>query len=101
MLDSYQTLGRCADYREAVKYVQQLKDSAHSDWRLPTSAELAGIYQNSPYFPASGAAWYWSSEVYAKGYQTIANIVSAKPDIEYHKKTAIVDKCGFVHAVRP
>ncbi|MBW2677736.1 MAG: DUF4388 domain-containing protein [Deltaproteobacteria bacterium] len=101
MLDSYQTLGRCADYREAVKYVQQLKDGGHSDWRLPTSAELAGIYQNSPYFPASGAAWYWSSEVYAKGYQTIANIVSAKPDTEYHKKTAVVDKCGFVHAVRP
>jgi len=101
MLDSYQTLGRCADYREAVKYVQQLKDGGHSDWRLPTSAELAGIYQNSPYFPASGAAWYWSSEVYVKGYQTIANIVSAKLDIEYHKKTAIVDKCGFVHAVRP
>ncbi len=101
MLDSYQTLGRCADYREAVKYVQQLKDGGHSDWRLPTSAELAGIYQNSPYFPASGAAWYWSSEVYAKGYQTIANIVSAKPDTEYHKKTAVVSKCGFVHAVRP
>jgi hypothetical protein len=101
MLDSFQVLGRCVDYRQAVKYIDQLQDGGHDDWQLPTSAELAGIYQNSPYFPASNAEWYWSSEVYEKGYQTIANIVSANPETMYRKKSAEVRKCGSVRAVRP
>ena len=101
MLDSSQVLGKCVNYRQAVKYVSQLQDGGHDDWRLPTSAELAGIYQNSPYFPESGAEWYWSSEVYEKGYQTIANIVFAKPETVYRKKSANVKKCGSVRAVRP
>ena len=100
-LDSFQVMGRCVDYRQAVSYVKQLKDGGHGDWRMPTSAELTGIYQNSPYFPASGAAWYWSSEVYEKGYQTIANIVYAEPEAVYRKRTAEVRKCGSVRAVRP
>ncbi len=101
MLDSFQVLGRCVDYRQAVEYVGQLQDGGHDDWRLPTSAELAGIYQNSPYLPASNAEWYWSSEVYEKGYQTIANIVFAKSEIMYRKKWADVRKCGSIRAVRP
>ena len=78
-----------------------MSDGSRSDWRLPTSAELAGIYQNSPYFPTSGSEWYWSSEVYEKGYQTIANIVHAEPEAVYKKRTAGVRKCGSVRAVRP
>ena len=101
MLDSFQVLDRCVDYRQAVEYVDQLQDGGHDDWQLPTSAELAGIYQNSPYFPASNAEWYWSSEVYEKGYQTIANIVFANPETRYRKKSADVRKCGSVRAVRP
>ncbi|MEN8243892.1 MAG: DUF4388 domain-containing protein [Thermodesulfobacteriota bacterium] len=101
MLDSFQELGHCMDYRQAVAYVKQLEDGGRHDWRMPTSAELAGIYQNSPYFPASGVEWYWSSEVYEKGYQTIANIVNAEPEAVYRKRTAEVRKCGSVRAVRP
>lgn len=101
MLDSFQALGDCVDYRQALAYIKQLEDGGHHDWRMPTSAELAGIYQNSPNFPASGVEWYWSSEVYEKGYQTIANIVNAKPEAVYHKRTANVRKCGSVRAVRP
>ena len=78
-----------------------MKDGGHTDWRMPTSAELAGIYQNSPYFPSGGAEWYWSSEVYEKGYQTIANIVNAEPEAVYRKRSANVRKCGAVRAVRP
>jgi len=101
MLDSFHVLGRCVDYRQAETYVNRLTDGGHIDWRIPTSAELAGIYQNSPYFPAGEAEWYWSSEVYEKGYQTIAKIVNAKPEAVYRKRTANVRKCGAVHAVRP
>jgi len=101
ILDSFQELGRCVDYRQALAYVKQLKDGGRHDWRMPTSAELAGIYQNSPNFPDSGVEWYWSSEVYEKGYQTIANIVNAKPEAIYRKRAANVRKCGSVRAVRP
>jgi len=34
---------------------------------LPTASELAGIYKSKPFFPTSGAEWYWTSDVYAKG----------------------------------
>ena len=101
MLDSLQVTGHCLDYRQAEAWVKQLNDGHHSDWRIPTSAELAGIYQNSPYFPAGSAAWYWSSDVYAKGYQTIAYIVYAKPEAVYRKRTANIRQCGSVRAVRP
>jgi len=101
MLDSSDVMGQCVDYRQAVAYVRQLQDGGHNDWRMPTSAELTGIYQNSPYFPTGSAEWYWSSEVYEKGYQTIANIVNARPEAVYRKRTAEVRKCGSVRAVRP
>ena len=101
MLDSFEMLGRCVDYRQAVAYVEQLMDGGYSDWRMPTSGELAAIYQNSPYFPAGAAEWYWSSEVYEKGYQTIANVVNAEPEAVYRKRTANIRKCGSVRAVRP
>ena len=68
---------------------------------MPTSAELTSIYQNTPYFPTGIAEWYWSSEVYEKGYQTIVNIVNARPEAVYRKRTAEVRKCGSVRAVRP
>ena len=101
MLDSFDVMGGCVDYRQAVAYVAKLQDGGHNDWRMPTSAELAGIYQNSPYYPSGGAEWYWSSEVYEKGYQTIANIVNAEPEAVYRKRSANVRKCGAVRAVRP
>jgi len=101
MLDSSDVMGQCVDYRQAVAYVKQLQDGGHNDWRMPTSAELTSIYQNRPYFPAGTAEWYWSSEVYEKGYQTIANIVNAKPEAVYRRRTAEVRKCGSVRAVRP
>ena len=100
-LDSFQVSGGCLNFREAARFVSRMNDAGHGDWRLPTSAELAGIYQNSPYFPATGAEWYWSSEVYEKGYQTVVAIVSATPEAVYRKRTAEVDNCGAVRAVRP
>ena len=101
LLDTFDILDHCLDYRQAVAYVKQLQDGGHRDWRMPTSAELARIYQNSPYYPAGAAEWYWSSEVYEKGYQTIVNVVNAMPEAVYHKRTAGVRKCGSVRAVRP
>ncbi len=101
LLDSQRELGTCMDHRTARQYVKELRYNGHDDWRLPTSAELAGIYKNKPYFPDSGAEWYWTSEIFAKGYSYIVNIVSAKQETVFRKATRDVEACGSVRTVRP
>ena len=101
LLDSKRELGACMDYRTAKRYVKELRHNGYDDWRLPTSAELAGIYKNKPYFPDSGAEWYWTSEIFAKGYSYIVNTVSAKQETVFKKISQDVEACGDVRAVRP
>ncbi len=101
LLDSQGELGVCMDHSAARRYVKELRYNEHDDWRLPTSAELAGIYKNKPFFPDSGAAWYWTSEIFAKGYSYIVNTVSARQETVFKKVTHDVEACGFVRAVRP
>ncbi len=101
LLDSQRELGVCIDHRTARRYVQELRYNGHDDWRLPTSAELAGIYKNKPFFPDSGAEWYWTSEIFAKGYSYIVNTVSARQETVFKKVTHDVEACGAVRAVRP
>jgi hypothetical protein len=100
-LDSLQELGYCIDYAGAQRYVQQLNRGRKTDWRLPTAGELAAIYKNKPFFPASGAKWYWSSESFAKGYKTVVNVVTAKPETVFIKRQVEMEECGVVRAIRP
>lgn len=101
LLDSYREFGICMDHRTARRYVKELRHNGYDDWRLPTFAELAGIYKNKPYFPDSGAEWYWTSEIFAKGYSYIVNTVSAKQETVFKKVTQDVGACGAVRSVRP
>jgi len=101
LLDSQLDLSKCLTYSSAKNYVQGLKTGGLRDWRLPTAGELAGIYKNPPFFPSSGAGWYWSSETYVKGYHRIANIVTAKQETIFNIKQERQDRCGAVRAVRP
>lgn len=101
LLDSQRELGVCMDHRTARRHVKELRFNGHDDWRLPTSGELAGIYKNKPFFPDSGAEWYWTSEIFAKGYSYIVNTVSAKQETVFKKVTHDVEACGAVRAVRP
>ena len=101
LLDSHGESGICMDHRTARRYVRELRYNGHDDWRLPTFAELAGIYKNKPYFPDSGAKWYWTSEIFVKGYSYIVNTVSAKQETVSKKVTHDVEACGAVRAVRP
>jgi len=101
LLDSNLVQGDCMNFRSAVQYVRGLRHGGYSDWRLPTSGELAGIYKNSPYFPPSGAEWYWTSESFAKGYHEEANIVTSKPESGFSRTSVSTDACGTVRAVRP
>ena len=100
LLDSYLTLGKCISYRTAKDYVEGLKTGGHSDWRLPTAGELAALYKTSPFFPDTGAAWYWSSESYARGYHRVVDVVTSVPETVFIRNQKKEDSCGAVRAVR-
>ncbi len=101
VLDSFQELEGCLNYKEALSYVKSLSAGGYTDWRLPTASELASIYKQAPFFPQSGAKWYWSSEAYVKGYYSVANIVTAKRETVFERLFKRQDQCGAVRAVRP
>jgi len=100
ILDSFQQLGKCIDYNAAAAYVRGLKTGGYSDWRIPTSAELAGIYKREPYFPHSGTAWYWTNETFVKGYYDMANVVTSRHESVFRKEQKRFEECGAVRAVR-
>jgi Protein of unknown function (DUF1566) len=78
--DSYADLGQCLNWYQSYDYVKSLKTGGHADWRMPTSWEMYGIYDDTienvtawdhdPENPlhldtlfADGAAyWYWSGD---------------------------------------
>jgi hypothetical protein len=78
--DSYADLGKCLNWYQSFEYVKDLKTGGHSDWRMPTTWEMYGIYDDTienvmawdhdPENPlhldklfADGAAyWYWSRD---------------------------------------
>ena len=100
LLDSWQNLDGCLNYAEAQKYVRALRTGGYSDWRLPSASELAAIYKQKPFFPDSGADWYWSSESYAKGFHSVADIVTSKQETIYQNETRPQNECGTVRAIR-
>jgi hypothetical protein len=101
LLDTHQELGGCLDYAAAQQYIQSLAIGAFSDWRLPKAAELGVLYKQKPFFPASGAQWYWSAEAYTRGYHDVVDVVTAKPETVFQRQQRRQDQCGSVRAVRP
>ncbi len=100
MLNSDLETGKCMDYHTALDYVSGLKTGGYRDWRLPTVNELVGIYKNKPYYPASSAKWFWTSELVSKGWNKWAIIVTSKQEAALRKEKVKLEKCGSVHAVR-
>jgi hypothetical protein len=101
LLDSYTTLKKCQNYNAARKYVKKLEAGGHNDWRLPFGNELAEIYKTEPFFPGNSAAWYWTSEVFVKGYHRKALVVTSNREYGLRKIQKTLDECGAVRAVRP
>jgi hypothetical protein len=100
LLDSHLDLGQCISYHAAKAYVEALELGGHSDWRLPTAGELATIYKNSPFFPDTGAAWYWTSESFARGYHRVVDVVTSVPETVFTRVSKPEKRCGAVRAVR-
>jgi hypothetical protein len=101
VLDSHLVLGECLDYDGAKQYVKSVTAGGYRDWRLPTSSDLAGIYKNKPFFPYSGASWYWASKIYVDGHHKRAEIVTTEKETVFKREYADVERCGAVRAVRP
>jgi hypothetical protein len=99
LLDSYQEMGRCVAFEDALKYVQELRRGGHSAWRLPSASELASLYKQTPYFPDSGAQWYWSGETAVKGYHSVAQVVSSEPESVFRRDQRALTECGSARAV--
>ena len=100
LIDSHLDLETCIPYETAKEYVQRLTTGGHSDWRLPTAGELAAIYKNSPFFPDSGAAWYWTSETFVRGYHRVVDVVTPQPETVFERTSKTEESCGAVRAVR-
>ncbi|MFC1516829.1 DUF1566 domain-containing protein, partial [Thermodesulfobacteriota bacterium] len=101
ILDSTAELGRCVDHGSAAKYVEGLTTGGYRDWRIPTASDLAGIYKSKPFFPVSGAKWYWTYKTYVDGHHVRAGIVTTKKQTIFKREYAGVEQCGAVRAVRP
>ncbi|UCH20834.1 MAG: DUF1566 domain-containing protein [Deltaproteobacteria bacterium] len=101
LLDSYVELGQCQNYESAIQYVKNLDTGGHQDWRLPLGSELAKIYKDTPFFPGNGSKWYWTSEIFVKGYHKQALIVTSKRERTFKRQQKDLTQCGAVRAVRP
>ena len=101
LLDSYSATGRCQDFSTAQEYVSELTTGGYRDWRLPFGNELAGLYKSRPYYPGTSADWYWTTEVFVKGYNKAALIVTSDRENGFRRQQKNLYACGAVRAVRP
>ena len=101
LLDSYSVTGACQDFSSAQAYVSELTTGGYRDWRLPFGSELAELYKSKPFYPGDSAAWYWTTEVFVKGYNKAALIVTTARENGFRRQQKNLYDCGAVRAVRP
>lgn len=103
LIDSNISEGECMTYDNAKEYVKNLSIGGYKDWRMPDSSELAVLYNSSPYFPSSGANWYWTLKTSEQTWGKEENAAVFYPDKKDVFEQILKDQndCGFVHAVRP
>ena len=101
LLDSSVMLNNCQTFNDAQRYVNNLNTGGYSDWRLPYGNELAGLYKSEPFFPGESAPWYWTAEVFVKGYRRQAMTVTSARELGHRSLKKNLNQCGAVRAVRP
>ena len=99
ILDSHIELRECLDHDAADEYVKNLTVGGYKDWRLPTANDLMVVMNTKSSFPDSGAKWYWTSEMFWKGYYEFAYTVINRGGT-WVKDEAELTQCGAVRAVR-
>jgi hypothetical protein len=68
---------------------------------MPYGSELAELYKNKPYYPGDSAPWYWTTELFVKGYSKSALIVTSAKENGFRRLQKDLYACGAVRAVRP
>ncbi|MGK5093278.1 DUF1566 domain-containing protein [Deltaproteobacteria bacterium TL4] len=53
------------DWANAISYCDNLDLAGYSDWRLPSSGELSGLYARRSILRSYRSSYYWSSTTYA------------------------------------
>jgi CheY-like chemotaxis protein len=100
ILDSHIELQECLDHDAAEKYVKNLEVGGYKDWRLPTANDLMVVMNTRNSFPKSGAKWYWTSELFWKGFYEFGYTVVNRSGDTWAKDEAEMTQCGAVRAVR-
>lgn len=103
MIDSKVSTGECMTYEQARDYVRNLDVGGYKDWRMPDTGELAVLYNSEPYYPSSGANWYWTITARERVWGEDQKAAVFFPDRkdEFKKVLKNQNECGYVHAVRP
>ncbi len=94
---------RCMTFDASVKFAESLSVGGFSDWRLPTAAELMGLYGKNPSFPVFDEKWYWSSNSYSgysDGWYRIVDTIDVFSDKRPAQSRRDSRECGAVRAVR-
>jgi len=102
-LDSKSVLDSCLNYESAATYIKSMNTGGHGDWRLPTPDELKTLFKVKPYFPATPATWFWSSQIlrrYEGGWLLDVTVVTADSSPTPKKMVKDSRICGNVRAVR-
>ncbi|MBA4366955.1 MAG: hypothetical protein C0403_04880 [Desulfobacterium sp.] len=100
ILDSHTELKECLNHDAAEKYVKNLEVGGYKDWRLPSANDLMAVMNAKNSFPRSGAKWYWTSELFWKGYYEFGHTVINRNGDIWVKDEAELTQCGAVRAVR-
>jgi hypothetical protein len=101
LVDSYGSDDGCMDFEGARGYVRSLTIGGYRDWRLPDTGELAMLYNSKPYFPSSGASWYWTLRSSSEAWNDRAAVFYPDRKDVFEQVFKNKSDCGFVHAVRP
>ncbi len=103
LLDSDDFSGsRCLSFKKAKKMAGEIRADGYSDWRLPTEKELLTLFKNEPFPPFEKNKWFWSSNIFEKGFNTYSAVVSNTQTQAREKMIRnIFNDCGCLKVVRP
>ncbi|GAB6097346.1 hypothetical protein JCM14469_36000 [Desulfatiferula olefinivorans] len=103
LIDSHIAEGECMTFDQARDYIRDLTTAGYRDWRMPDTSELAILYNSRPYYPSSGASWYWTRKTSEQNWGQDEKAAVFFPDRKdsFEQVFKRQSECGYIHAVRP
>jgi hypothetical protein len=92
----------CYFFKDAKEAAEKINIDSYSDWRIPTEQELLTLYKNRPFFPVEKNIWFWSGDIFEKGFNTYSAAITDRQTEQREKLNKnIFTDCGNFKAVRP